>query len=163
MQSVTIPIKSKKRPFSVEEDHRLMSLVTSMGSKSWIEISKRMPGRTSKQCRERWNGHINPSIYKGPWNPLEDELIIKKQSEFGNRWADIAKLLPGRTDILVKNRWNTYLKYRSDHGDKSDDSINVIVGNSDVDGILNSIVSGSQHLKRTQVVSIPPLLNKVKK
>lgn len=106
------PVKGKKRPFTVEEDHILMQYVHTFGCHSWNEIAKKMTGRTPKQCRERWNGHINPNINKGPWSPDEDRIIATKQRELGNKWADIAKFLPGRTDILVKNRWNTSIKYR---------------------------------------------------
>ncbi|CAN0427782.1 unnamed protein product, partial [Ectocarpus fasciculatus] len=61
-------------------------------------------GRTSKQCRERWCHHLDPSINKGAYTEVEDDIIIETQAELGNRWSQIAARLPGRTENSIKIR-----------------------------------------------------------
>ena len=73
-----------------------------------------MPGRTSKQCRERYNNHLHIRIRKGEWTPEEDEIILKLHSNFGSQWSCIAELLHGRADNDVKNRFHVLRRMR-DH------------------------------------------------
>ena len=55
-------------PWSPQEDAQLTELVKQYGGKHWARIASLLPGRTGKQCRERWCNNLDPSLKKGAWS-----------------------------------------------------------------------------------------------
>jgi hypothetical protein len=101
----------KKAMWGKDEDRVLREQVRLRGPHSWDAICNALPGRNAKSCRLRWCQHLDPRLdVLKPFTSEEDELIVKYQAAYGNRWSTIAGFLSGRTDNAIKNRWNSVLR-----------------------------------------------------
>ncbi|KAH1054099.1 hypothetical protein GLYMA_08G317800v4 [Glycine max] len=87
------------------------------GEGNWNAVQRNTGlNRCGKSCRLRWANHLRPNLKKGAFSPEEEKLIVDLHAQFGNKWARMAALLPGRTNNEIKNYWNTGIKRRQRQG-----------------------------------------------
>ncbi|XP_073301019.1 transcription factor MYB106-like [Primulina huaijiensis] len=101
----------KKGPWTRDEDQKLCEYIEQFGHGSWRALpAKAGLERCGKSCRLRWKNYLRPDIKRGKFSVQEERTIIRLHALLGNRWSEIARYLPKRTDNEVKNYWNTRVK-----------------------------------------------------
>ncbi|XP_010242411.1 PREDICTED: transcription factor RAX2-like isoform X3 [Nelumbo nucifera] len=110
--------KQKERhivTWTQQEDDILREQINLHGTENWAIIASKFKDKTTRQCRRRWYTYLNSECKKGGWSPEEDMILCEAQKIFGNRWTEISKVVSGRTDNAVKNRFSTLCKKRAKH------------------------------------------------
>jgi hypothetical protein len=84
----------------------LKSLVQQWGTKNWKVVASQLENRTPRQCRDRWNQHLDRDFNRDEWTAEDDEQIIEGFQKFGLKWHSIAKLLSKRSASSVQKRFS---------------------------------------------------------
>ena len=83
---------------AVQEDDLVQRLVADHGGSEaelaslgasnikWLTIGSKVPGRTGKQCRERWHNLLAPTVNKSNWSEDEDNMIVHSLQTLGTKW-----------------------------------------------------------------------------
>ena len=93
-----------------------MAVVQATHPLKWNAVASQLKERygifekSGKQCRERWLNHLSPGLKKHPWTPEEEHVLYFYQHIFGNKWAYIAKYLPGRSENSIKNQFYSSIR-----------------------------------------------------
>jgi hypothetical protein len=77
-----------------------------MHGDNWSTVASLIPGRSKQQCSYRWTRHLDPNISKEPITSHEYRVFLEAHGKLGNKWVDIAKLLPGRYVLLLRTNDN---------------------------------------------------------
>ena len=72
-----------------EEDDRFLRQIQICGTHNWKVIAEHFPGKTPKQCRQRWHNHLNPEIKRSAWSVQEDQILLHYHKQIGNKWARV--------------------------------------------------------------------------
>ena len=108
--------KEGKISWTKEEDQLLMLCAQQTGGKRWAWVAEHFPGRSNKQCRNRYIFQLKPRS-KEAFSHEEDIVIMTHFFQHGTSWSRIAKSLPNRTSNQIKNRWNSSLKRRYENNE----------------------------------------------
>jgi hypothetical protein len=91
--------------FTAQDDQELRMLVGSTAVPDWFEITRRMSRPfTVRQCRERWNNYLQPTVRLDSWSVEEDLELMRAFLRLGRKWTELARIFPGRTTVAVRNR-----------------------------------------------------------
>jgi hypothetical protein len=103
----------RKSKWTKEEDNYLKETVERCRFGSyipWSKVSYFMTGRSKSQVYNRWTYSLNPSLKRGRFTKEEDILVVAAIRRYGTDFPRVARFLPGRTSMQIRDRYNSFLK-----------------------------------------------------
>ena len=70
--------------------------------------------KNGKQIRERFINKLDPRIKNEDWTEEEDRKVLELYSKIGSKWSEISKLIPGRPENKIKNRFYSFIQKNYD-------------------------------------------------
>jgi hypothetical protein len=105
------------------EDQSLINYYDETDDKAFINISKIIPDRTTKQARERWTKFLDPNLSQNQKLTIDQlEKLKKLVDQNGKAWKDLKKYFPGVSEVTLKNAYNS-LKKKESIGNVQDDEL----------------------------------------
>jgi hypothetical protein len=100
--------------------------------KKWVKVAAMVPGRTDKQCRNRWvdmGDMLDPANGKDrkprrAWKPEEDAQLALAVKKYGKKWVQVAVLVPDRIESQCRLRWN---KVKEEYNDGNFEALGSVV------------------------------------
>lgn len=116
-----------KGEWTKEEDLKIIEIMIKYNESLEVFRGKEIiPGRTLKQCRERWKNVLNPNLNKDLFSIEEQYLLFKLYSVFNGRWSYFSSIFPSiRSDNYLKNKFYSTIRRKKREG--KDDSTETIV------------------------------------
>ncbi|CAD8076759.1 unnamed protein product [Paramecium primaurelia] len=161
LQMFKLPLQ--QAPWTPVEDNILQTIIQDFENQNkgnqWSQmaqilnkINNQQVHRNGKQCRERWNNHLNPNINRNPWQLSEDLDLMCQAKKLGKKWALISKKLKiARSENNVKNRFNCLIK--KERNNKSGQNLLIIRKKKEKDEI-NSQKSSISNLQSSEELSL---------
>jgi hypothetical protein len=115
LRSKTDKTPGRVGKWTKEEDGTLKDAVVKHNGEDWAAISALVPGRSKRQCQNRWHNEFRSkgdetTAHAGKWTTGEDgKLKDAVEKHNGKDWIAISALVPGRTSTQCRNRWVKYL------------------------------------------------------
>lgn len=110
--------RKKARPWTEQEDMRLLAAIHKFGLESWGEVMNFVgSGRSRTQCSQRWFRGLDPRISKVLWTAEEDQKLCDLVARHGDHsWTRVANGLGNRCDAQCRYRYSHLVKMADSPG-----------------------------------------------